>query len=82
LYDDSRFRASTKERKDDAVVWRATTLSTRTSSDLRPAIDYLLVPTFEYFGEDTGKQVRQVLSARDKRVTALRKRARAEAVVK
>ncbi|MCG3127238.1 MAG: hypothetical protein CHACPFDD_02096 [Phycisphaerae bacterium] len=55
LYDHPRFVASTAEKKDDAVVWRATTTSAGSSSDLRSVIDYLLVATFEHFGADTGK---------------------------
>ncbi|TWT41012.1 hypothetical protein RAS1_37030 [Phycisphaerae bacterium RAS1] len=72
LYDHKRFIASTAEKKDDAVVWRATTTSAGSSSDLRSVIDYLLVATFEHFGSDTGKQVRETLGEADKRVKALR----------
>ncbi|MBI5866549.1 MAG: hypothetical protein HZB38_18950 [Planctomycetes bacterium] len=72
LYDHKRFVASTAEKKDDAVVWRATTTSAGGSSDLRSVIDFLLVATFEHFGSDTGKQVRETLGEGDKRVKALR----------
>lgn len=77
LYDHKRFVASTAEKKDDAVVWRATTTSAGSSSDLRWVIDYLLVATFEHFGADTGKQVRETLSKGDKRVKILRESAQA-----
>lgn len=72
LYDHNRFIASTAEHKDDAVVWRATTVSAGSSSDLRSIIDYLLVSTFEHFGADTGKQVRDTIRKGDKRIRALR----------
>lgn len=77
LYDDARFVAAPSDHKDDAVVWRATTTSAGSSSDLRSVIDYLLVATFEHFGTDTGKQVRESLREGDKRVRVLRENARA-----
>lgn len=64
-------------RRADTVVWRATAASTGESSDLRRTIDYLLVATFEHFGDDTGMQVREVLSEDDDRVQALREATRA-----
>jgi hypothetical protein len=78
LYDHARFVVSPSEHKGDAVVWRATTTSAGSSSDLRSVIDYLLVATFEHFGSDTGKQVRETLGERDERVRALRESARTE----
>ena len=79
LYDHKRFVASTAEKKDDGVIWRATTTSSGRSSDLRSVIDYPLVATFEHFGADTGKQVRETLREGDKRVKVLRDSARAGA---
>jgi len=34
-------------------------------------IDYLLVATMDYWGVDTGKEVKETLSKRDRRVHAL-----------
>lgn len=61
-----------REDAPDAIVWRATAYSSGSSSDLRSVIDYLLVATFEHFGEDTGRQVRTTLRDGDKRVRELR----------
>lgn len=72
LYDDRLFSALPDDRKNEAIAWRATTNSVGSSGDLRDIIDYLLVATFEHFGEDTGKQVRSSLAEGDKRVKGLR----------
>lgn len=56
----------------EPVVWVGETHSIDPSSDLRHDIDYLLVATFRYFGQDTGKQVRVNLSLNDPEVLELR----------
>jgi hypothetical protein len=77
LYDHPRYLAADQEHRDQAIVWQSTTMSSGSSSDLRSVIDYLLVATFEYFGQDTGKQVREALSEGSRRVKALREAVRA-----
>jgi hypothetical protein len=72
LYERDRWVRSREEDSADAIAWRARTVSSGSSSDLRSAIDYLLVPTFERFGEDTGKRKRIALREGDKRVKELR----------
>lgn len=57
------------------VVWVGETLTSDGSSDLRSDIDYLLVATFRYFGEDTGKQAHVRISPDDPEVMALRREA-------
>lgn len=49
----ARGQAGAPER----VLWIGESASLDPSSDLRSAIDYLLVATFTYFGRDTGRQV-------------------------
>ncbi len=57
----------------DKVVWVADTVSEEQSSDLRDLVNYLLVATFEYFGQDTGKAVRVRLAPGDFRVQRLKR---------
>ncbi len=73
LYEKGRWLASEEEDLADAIVWRATTTSAGSSSDLRSVVDYLLVTTFDHFGEDTGKRKRKTLLQGDSRVRRLRK---------
>ncbi len=72
VYEKQRWLASTEEDLSDAIVWRAATTSGGSSSDLRSVIDYLLVETFDYFGQDTGERKQRTLSHNDKRVRELR----------
>ncbi len=72
VYEKQRWLASTEEDLSDAIVWSATTTSAGSSSDLRSVIDYLLVETFDYFGQDTGERRRKTLFKNDKRVRELR----------
>ena len=44
------------EHGTENIIWMGKTVSSGRSSDLREVIDYLLVGTFRYFGQDTGKQ--------------------------
>jgi len=73
LYEKQRWLASEQDDLGDAIVWRATTTSAGRSSDLRSVVDYLLVTTFDHFGEDTGKRKRKTLFQGDSRVRQLRK---------
>lgn len=53
------------------VVWAADTVSEGGSSDLREVLNYLLVATFEHFGQDTGKAVRLKLTPKDPQIIQL-----------
>ena len=64
-------RSNAPGQLDDAVCWSATTRSRGSSSDLRSMIDYLLIATMDYWGADTGKEVKNTLSKTDRRVKAL-----------
>ncbi len=61
-----------QQDKKEHVLWVGETHSIDPSSDLRSDIDYLLVVTFRYFGQDTGKQVRVNLNPDDPEVRELR----------
>jgi hypothetical protein len=50
------------------VVWVGEALTTDYSADLRQTVSYLLVGTFEYFGQDTRKQVAVTIDKSDPRV--------------
>lgn len=50
------------------VVWVGEAVTSRISADIREAINYLLIGTFEYFGQDTKHRMRIELSADDPRI--------------
>lgn len=52
-------------------LWYATTFTDVTRGDLGQTIDYLLVPTFEWFGRTTGSRVTTRIEQYDPRVRAL-----------
>jgi len=72
LYERKQWEQAGEKDLADVTVWRARAISRGPSSDLRRAIDYLLVASFEYFGQDTGEQVQVTLPASDKRAKTLR----------
>lgn len=72
LYERKRWLEAGEKDLAETIAWRATTTSSGSSSDLRQVIDYLLVATFDYFGEDTGKQVHRSLKKDNEAVNALR----------
>jgi hypothetical protein len=43
--------------KTEQVVWIGEAMAGTRVADLRGVVDYLLVTSFEYFGEDTGRQI-------------------------
>ena len=53
------------------VVWVGEAVTTQYSGDLRQAVDYLLPPIFEYFGQDTKKQIPLTIDQSDPRVIQL-----------
>lgn len=61
-----------KEFKEDKVIWVGDTMNESMDPDLRRSIDYLLVGTFKFFGQDTGKNQEINLPQDDPEVTALR----------
>jgi len=73
LYQTRRWAVSTQEDRGDAVVWKSTTVSSGSKSDLREVIDFLLVGTFDYFGRDTGKQKTETMFEASRSVSQLKK---------
>ena len=55
-------------------LWIGEITSAGMSSDLRELINYMLVAAFEHFGEDTGRQVTDVILKNDERVQLLMER--------
>jgi hypothetical protein len=55
------------------TVWIGETYSRGSNPDIREVINYLLIPTFEHFGEDTGKAVRHRIIKGNKQVKELEK---------
>ncbi|OEU45198.1 MAG: hypothetical protein BBJ60_04255 [Desulfobacterales bacterium S7086C20] len=68
VIDGHKFRESGQKE----VVWAADTLSEGKSADLRDVLNYLLVATFEYFGQDTGKAISVRLTPTDSRIVYLK----------
>lgn len=64
LVDGPAYRAGGEKRP----LWVGEASSTGRGTDLRDEINYMLVAAFEYFGEDTGKEVVVDLKADDPRV--------------
>ncbi|HUT28376.1 MAG TPA: DUF4136 domain-containing protein [Sedimentisphaerales bacterium] len=64
LSDTGRRNAADKGK----VVWVGEAATTRYSADLRQNISYLLVGIFEYFGQDTRKQVAVTIDQSDPRI--------------
>ena len=54
-------------------LWLGQTSSAGSSDDLRHVIDYLLVPTFETFGQSTARRIEVTLKEDDERVNRLRR---------
>jgi len=53
-------------------VWQGTAHSYEEDSDLRDAIDYLLITVFRYFGVNTKKYMKSIMDEGDKEVERLR----------
>jgi hypothetical protein len=67
VFDASFFRDS-KERK---TIWIGETANTSQNPDLREVINYLLVASFEHFGENTGKSVIVSMPEDDPRIKSI-----------
>jgi hypothetical protein len=57
--------------KGNAVVWVGEAATSRYYSDKRQAINYLLVATFEFFGQNTGRQKVITIEEKDPRIASL-----------
>ena len=57
---------------EERSVWIGDTINVSRNPDLRDSIDYLLVGTFKYFGQDTGKNKEVTLPQYDTDVARLR----------
>ncbi len=55
-------------------LWICEVASAGVSSDLREVVNYLLVAAFDHLGQDTGRQLVDVIYKHDKRVRALSER--------
>ncbi|MCX5890888.1 MAG: hypothetical protein NTY36_15795 [Deltaproteobacteria bacterium] len=60
-----------KGKDKPKAVWVGDTTSSGTSSDMRTVINYLLATTFEYFGQDSGKEVTTIIQKDDARAKEL-----------
>jgi hypothetical protein len=80
LFDGEAYRASgdayrssgDAASKEAEPLWIGEIASAGTDSDLRELINYMLVVGFEYFGQDTGRMISEVISRDDERVWLLR----------
>jgi hypothetical protein len=75
LFNKLKGEVSQLENLSDALAWRAKTVSAGSSSDLRSVIDYLIVGTFQHFGEDTGERQRHTLFENNGEVESMREAA-------
>jgi len=73
LFDGDAYRASgDAASKETEPLWIGEIASAGTGSDLRGLIDYMLIVGFEYFGQDTGRMISEVISRDDERLWLLR----------
>lgn len=63
-------KAYTESRQAEPL-WICEVASAGAGSDLRELINYLLVAAFDHFGQDTGRQLVEVIRRDDERVRAL-----------
>lgn len=68
MFDNKAYGASKKVKP----LWIGEIASVGLDSDLRELMNYMLIVGFEYFGEDTGRRVSEVISKNDDRVWLLR----------
>ncbi|MHC4567281.1 MAG: hypothetical protein ACYTE3_16175, partial [Planctomycetota bacterium] len=62
------------ESKQAEPLWICEVASAGVGSDLREVINYLLVAAFDHLGQDTGRQLVDVIFMSDERVRALAER--------
>lgn len=56
---------------DVKTVWLGEAKNTGSNSDLREVMNYLLIPAFKYFGQNTNKAIKENIFENDKRVRDL-----------
>jgi len=66
-------QAKAPDKGEPQVVWFGKAVSSRSSGDIRDAIDYLLVATLDFFGADTKNTILLTLDKDDPRVLSLRR---------
>ncbi len=71
LYERERWAGASEQEVARAAVWTCTASSTGSSSDLRTVANFLLAATFQYFGQDTGREVHVRLRAGHPRVAEI-----------
>ncbi len=57
-----------RDKKQESVVWIGEAISTSQNSDLRETVNYLLVASFEHFGENTFRGLVSNIRENDSRV--------------
>jgi hypothetical protein len=62
------FAPETDAIKNEKVIWIGEAMISTDSADLRRIVDYLLIVGFEYFGEDTNRQIVVKISSDDPRI--------------
>ena len=53
------------------IVWQCQTTSSGSSADLRDVLNYMLIPSFDDFAQDTGKSILHKVRSNDHRVQSL-----------
>lgn len=66
------YKNSNNKTEKIAPVWQGTAHSYEEDSDLRDAIDYLLVTIFNHFGQNTQKYIKSKIEENNKEVEKLR----------
>jgi hypothetical protein len=61
-----------RNNKQENLVWIGEALSTSRNSDLRDTVNYLLVASFEHFGENTSRGVVSSIGENDLRIKKYR----------
>ena len=69
LIDGKRF----SETKGSSYIWVGEATSSGPNSDIKEVIDYLLIPAFDHFGENTGKKLTVTMRDGDERIKYLMK---------
>ena len=67
----SRWESAEDDELGRGAVWRCSANSTGKSTDLRSVANYLLAAAFEYFGQDSGKEMRVRFVRGDERIRTI-----------
>ncbi len=71
LYQRGRWESAEDDELGPAAIWRCSANSTGKSTDLRSVANYLLAAAFEYFGQDSGQEVRVRFARGDQRIRTI-----------